>query len=333
MGTGTTNRVNGSIVASDDTSVGGATTIYGNVDVMGDFSTGTTVKIFGDVTVSGSVSFGGTSRVLATDPNGAPTGGNVAAGVDLTLGTSGLIEGSASVGPGATNVTMGGSSKILGTLTVPGGGPPNPILSLHGTSKVLGGIIAGSVVPSPTTYDPPTLPTPASVGALTSGGDLNIAASTTYTLAGGTYLFDSISIAHDAVLEVTGAVNVYVLGDVVAYISSKLLLNGVDPADVWFETFGNWTSGDLVAWQGVVYASNPSGDADKGNITWGKNSHSVEASLWAANTVKTGNHVYITASPPAPTPTTIIPEPLTMAAVGLGGGALLGYLRRRRRRA
>jgi hypothetical protein len=334
IGVGTTNKVNGPIVGSDDTSVGGGTTIFGNVDVTGDFSTGTTVKIYGNVTATGAVSIAGSAKVLATDPGGSPTGGNVAAGDELTLGPNARIEGSASVGPAATLVGMGGSSRIFGTLTVPGGGPPNPILSLHGTSDVLGGFIDGSVVPSPATYDAPTLPAPASVGALTNLGDLAIAAGATHTLAGGTYLFDSIDMAHDAVLKVTGPVNVYVLGDVTTRIRSKLELDGVDPADVWFETFGNWGAGDVVSWKGVIYASNPDDDPDKGNITWGKNSHFVDASLWAANTVKTANHVYITASPPEqPAQIPPIPEPMTLAAVALGSGALAGYLRRRRSRA
>ncbi len=315
IGTGSNNHVYGSVLSSGDTSLGGGTSVQGDIDVGGALSTGSNAKIYGNVAASGSVSLGGGSHVE----------GNVASGGDLTLLKTSKVMGDASVGTATSTVTMFGSSRVEGTLTLPGGAG-SPFLSKHATASV-GAYADGFLVPTVQPYVGPTLPTPGDITGLVSLGDLTVSAYGTYGFAPGTYLLDSLTLADHAQIDISGATTVYVLGDVsLDKFSGMNLLGGALATDPWFETFGNWTGGDGSNWYGVVYASNPA----YGDITWRKNSKDVNASLWAAGTITTANHVYMT-RPDMTQPTQDpIPEPVTCAGLAMGLAGLVGYLRRRR---
>lgn len=99
----------------------------------------------------------------------------------LTVGNNATIMGDASTGPGGT-IDVGNGGSITGTQT-------------HSNNISL-----------------PAVTVPSTLTSLSSGGTLSVANNNTSTLTAGNYKFSNIDMRNNAVLNITGSVNLYLTG-------------------------------------------------------------------------------------------------------------------------
>lgn len=125
--------------------------------------------------------------------NGAYGGSNVGANGDVSTDSSGIA-----------SVTIAPGSTVNGDVQVgPGGTTTTGIVST--------GTITGTQSVGSTAWNMPLSSIPTGV---VNQGPLSISGSTTRTLSEGTYWFSSISISGSGTLQITGAVKIYVTGNI-----------------------------------------------------------------------------------------------------------------------
>jgi hypothetical protein len=99
------------------------------------------------------------------------------------------------------NITLAGSSAIHGDAH-PG---VSKSVSISGTSFVTG---STTQIPAPMSFSAPTLP----ASGYTNGGAMNLSGIQVLSLAAGVYHYTSITMSNSAVLNINGAVTIYVDG-------------------------------------------------------------------------------------------------------------------------
>ena len=141
----------------------------------------------GGVVGLNSVSFTGAaytdsydSSVSAYSPGGAGTNGRVSSNGDITLTGSSFIRGDAHPGTN-NNVNLAGTSYVTGNKTR---------------------------LPAALSYTAPTLPS----SGYTEGGTLSLSGVATASLSAGAYHYSSVSLSNSSVLNINGAVTIYVDG-------------------------------------------------------------------------------------------------------------------------
>lgn len=153
-------------------------------------------SLFGDekVKVTGSVvtdSYNSTNGLYIGTPPG--TNGDVATN-SISIGERGEDKA----------IYVNGSAVVNGDLIIGPGGDTSRAISIVGSSVVTGTRQAAtSVVPTPSVTVP---------SGLTNSGALTVG-SGTQTLAAGSYLYSSVSVANGATLTSSGPVKIYVTGD------------------------------------------------------------------------------------------------------------------------
>ncbi len=117
------------------------------------------------------------------------------------IGTSGTT-GTNSTSAG--KLYLEGNSQIKGNLVVGVGGNTNTVISVAGSATYTGSRSSLTTTKSMAVIS----------SSMTSSGALNLNGNTTYTLAAGTYRFSSVKINGNARLVATGAVTMYVDGEI-----------------------------------------------------------------------------------------------------------------------
>jgi cytoskeletal protein CcmA (bactofilin family) len=322
---------------------GAPVTVNGDVTFNGGVSLGFVVNVSGSVNSGGDVSIGGLSTnlhnitALGNVNVGGTITGNIVSGQAVTIQAFSTVNGNIAA-RGA--VSIGPGSTVSGTITQNDPGlPVNPATF------------------SPVKLPPATSFTPGTAGVTGGGalapgayGDLNV--SGTLSLTGGTYTFKSFTLATFSTLNLDltkGPIVIQVAGDVnlggflTVNVNGQPAFTGFplapNPAvnqalagDVLLETHGSFTEGSgFDTFFGTVFA--PDGNINvSGSV--------ISGALLAGGQVNTSSPIGTTnvffepsdlLPQPFGPPAVAVPEPSTLALLALGGGALAGWRRWRKR--
>lgn len=105
---------------------------------------------------------------------------------------------------GADKLTLQGNSSVKGDLNSGAGSTPSTVIDISGSASTTGSQTALTTAKSMSVIS----------SSMTSSGSLNLNGNTTYTMAAGTYRFSSFKINGNAQLVTTGAVTIYVDGEI-----------------------------------------------------------------------------------------------------------------------
>jgi hypothetical protein len=327
---GGTLSANGDIVTSGDVVFNGNVTVGADGHVTGDIDSGGNVTLLGDAIVDGSIRAAGNVSL----GSGASVGGDVDAG-DAT----------------GTAVSLGNGATVVGTVTH----KPGTVVNCGGNTvggcnngASIGARATSATPDAPTIYTPTMLPSATSFVAGTM--DITKGAGQTTTLAvnsswdaislggtnvlnisAGTYRFNTWNIGAGSTLNLDltgGAIVLLFTGNVMVGGNLTVNLIGGTAADVYAETYGNWTLGTGGDWRGTIFGSGATS-----NITFNGTTDLVGA-LYAKNNLDVGANStvnFVQSNYLAP-PSTAVPEPTTLAMLAAGLLGAAGRSRRWRRR-